>query len=133
MTPFRLKIVAPDKEFFDGETERLVVRTTEGDKGILANHISYVANLNAGPLKVMLSDGSFKTAAISSGALKVGNNQAVILATAIEWADEIDVERAIQSKADAEERMRQFESGKEFDRANLKLQRALNRITVAGK
>ena len=32
MTPFNLQILTPDKEFYSGETENLIVRTTVGDK-----------------------------------------------------------------------------------------------------
>ncbi|MBR4305519.1 MAG: ATP synthase F1 subunit epsilon, partial [Ruminiclostridium sp.] len=38
MTPFRLKILTPEGVVYDGEVEMLTVRTTVGDKGILARH-----------------------------------------------------------------------------------------------
>ena len=133
MTPFRLKIVSPDKIFFDGETEQIIVRTTEGNVGILAHHAKYVANLPAGPLKVKLEDGTFRIAAISSGALSVGDNLATILVNTIEWADEIDIERAKRAEETAREKLKSSESQKELDIANLKLKRALNRINIASK
>lgn len=133
MTPFRLKIVAPDKEFFDGEVQMLVVRTTEGNKGILAHHISYVANLNTGFAKVVLGDNSERIAAISGGSIKVGNNEAIILATGIEWADEIDIKRAERAKVNAEELLKSKTSGREFEKASFELKRAVNRLSVAKK
>lgn len=133
MTPFRLKIVSPDKIFFDGETEQIIVRTTEGNVGILAHHAKYVANLPAGPLKVKLEDGTFRIAALSSGALSVGDNLATILVNTIEWADEIDIERAKRAEEAAREKLKSSESQKELDIANLKLKRALNRINIASK
>ena len=133
MTPFRLKIVAPDKTFFDGETEQIIVKTTEGNVGILANHTKYVANLPAGPLKVKQEDGSFKSAAISSGIISVADNAVSILATTIEWADEIDIERAKKAEEVARERIKNDDSSKDIDRATLKLKRALNRINVANE
>ena len=45
----------------------------------------------------------------------------------------IDVARAQRSKQNAEERMKRHESQKEFDRAEKKLKRALNRLMVADK
>ena len=42
MKTYKLKIVTPEKIFFDGETEQITIRTTEGDIGILAGHIKYV-------------------------------------------------------------------------------------------
>lgn len=133
MTPYRLKIVAPDKIFFDGETEQIVVRTTEGDVGILANHSKYVANLTSGPLKVKMSDGKYRIAAISEGSISVTGDCVTILATAIEWADEIDVERAKKAENDSRHRIKADLSQKEFERASFELKRALNRIDIASK
>ena len=129
---FSLSVVTPEKIFFDGETSQIIVRTTEGDIGILANHTSLVADLPSGPLKVRQEDGSWRTAAISTGLLKVGGNKVSILANAVEWADEIDVEWAKRSEEDARRRLKEMQHDKlELDRAELKLQRALNRISVS--
>ena len=45
MTAFPLKIVTPEKIFFDGPAERVVLRTSEGDLCILARHEPFVASL----------------------------------------------------------------------------------------
>ena len=48
MRSFPLKIVTPDGLLYDGQAEELIVRTTSGDMGILAGHISCVAPLGMG-------------------------------------------------------------------------------------
>ncbi len=133
MSSFKLKITAPDKIFFDGESSQIIARTSEGNVGILANHANYVVNLPSGPLKVKGEDGTYRVAAVSSGILVVKNNEVDIVVNAIEWEDEIDVERAKRSEEDARNRIRNKKSQKDFDRANLKLKRALNRLSVAKK
>lgn len=132
MRSYKLKIITPEKVFFDGETEQIIVRTTEGDIGILAGHENYVADLPAGPFRVKL-DGSFRLAAISGGILKVSKEVTTILAMAAEWADEIDLEWAKRSQADAEKRLKETKSDYEHRLAELKLKRALNRINVSSK
>ena len=132
MRPFKLKIITPEKTFFEGETQQLIAKTPAGNVGILAGHTPYAANLVASPLKVMQEDGSFRVAAISAGMIKVRSNECVVVASAVEWADEIDVERAKRSKEDAERRIKEQKSQKEFERAEQKLKRALNRLTVSG-
>ena len=128
MTPFKLQILTPDKEFFNGETENLIVRTTVGDKGILARHEEYVAALPIGKLKVKI-DGNFRTAAVSEGVVKVGRDKTVILVQSCEWADEIDVDRAKAAKANAEARMSKAEKDEQdYLIAEYKLKRAINRI-----
>lgn len=127
---FSLSVVTPEKVFFDGETSQIIVRTTVGDIGILANHTSLVADLPSGPLKVMQKDGSWRVAAISTGLLKVGGNKVSILANAVEWADEIDLNWAKRSEEDARRRLKEQEDKHQLDLAELKLKRALNRISV---
>ena len=48
MTPFSLKIVTPDGLKFQGQAEELIVRTADGDLGILAGHANCVAPLGMG-------------------------------------------------------------------------------------
>lgn len=132
MKSYKLKIITPEKIFFDGETDQIIVRTSEGDIGVLAGHENYVSDLPAGPLRVKL-DGQFKTAAISGGVLKVSKEVTTILAMAAEWADEIDLEWAKRSHADAEKKLKETKSDFEHRLAELKLKRALNRINVSSK
>ncbi|MCH5201012.1 MAG: ATP synthase F1 subunit epsilon [Oscillospiraceae bacterium] len=128
MTPFKLQILTPDKLFFDGETDNVIVRTTVGDKGILARHEEYVAALPIGKLKVRIN-GNFRTAAVSEGTVKVSKEKTVILVQSCEWADEIDLDRANAAKQRAEERMKALQKeDKEYLIAEYKLKRAINRI-----
>lgn len=132
MRPFKLEIITPEKIIFDGETEHLIARTSEGDVGILYGHTPYVANLVSGAVRVKLDDGSFRLAAVSEGVIKASAEKTVILANAVEWADEIDVERAKRAEEEARRRLKENKSQREFDLAEQKLKRALNRISVAG-
>lgn len=129
-TPFQLTVITPEKTFFDGETTQIIVRTTEGDIGILANHTSLVASLPSGPLKVMQDNGEYRLAAVSAGLIKVGGNKVHIFADAVEWANEIDIEWAKRSQENAKQRIAAKASQRDFDLAELKLKRALNRINV---
>lgn len=133
MKPFMLKIITPEKIFFDGQTENIVARTKEGNVGILYGHTPYVSNLVSGEVKIKMNDGKFRSAAVSGGVIKVSPESTTLLINAIEWADEIDVERAKRSEENARQRLKEYKSQKEFDLAEQKLKRALNRLTVAGK
>ncbi len=132
MRSYLLRIVTPEKVFFEGQTEQIVVRTSDGDLGVLAGHENYVSDLPAGPFKVKI-DGRYKVAAISGGVLKVSKEATTILAMAAEWADEIDLEWAKRSREDAERRLRETKSDLEHRIAELKLKRAINRQRVGTK
>lgn len=131
MNTFPLQIITPDKVFFDGDVQRLIVRTTEGDVGILAKHENYVAALPSGPVKLTLSDGTLRIAALSGGALKVSPDRTAILANAVEWAEDIDVDWAKRSEEDARRKVETSKTQHDLDVAEAKLKRAINRLRVS--
>ena len=79
MATFHLKVLTVDKQFFDGEVDRIVVRTSQGDVGILPNHVPYVAALGVGGLTI-IRNGERRVAAdremdIAQGKLKKAVNR----------------------------------------------------------
>lgn len=131
MTPFKLQIITPEKTFFDGETEQIVVRTTVGDVGILNGHEPYCAALGIGQMRVMIG-GEFRHAATSGGIIKVSREKTTILVQTCEWSDEIDITRANAARETAEGRIKAAQSDNDLRLAEAKLKRALNRIDTAG-
>ena len=131
MSAFPLQIITPEKIFFEGDVQRLIVRTTEGDVGILAKHEKYVAALPSGPVKITMADGTERIAALSGGAVKVSPERTAILANAVEWAEDIDVDWAKRSEEDARRRVENSQNQQDLQFAEMKLQRALNRLRVS--
>ncbi len=132
MANFKLRVVTPDRVFFDGEASFITVRSIDGDIGIMANHARYVTPLTIGALKIK-NDSGERFAAVAGGFLKTGNNAVTIVTPACEWADEIDVGRAERAAEKANEMLRQKQSKKEHDLEEVRLRRAINRISVAAK
>lgn len=133
MTPFKLQIITPDGYLYDGDAENVIVRTTVGDKGILARHEPYAAALGTGKIRVYFG-GNYHVAALSSGIVKVSPEKTVILAQTCEWSDRIDIKRAAIARLAAEEKLADPAlSAKEHDIAEFKLKRALNRLDAAEK
>lgn len=62
----------------------IIVRTTQGDRGILKNHRPMVAGLSEGTLRLK-KDGKFKEAQISGGFIQVDKEQAVIITESADW------------------------------------------------
>lgn len=130
MSVFHLKIVSPDELFLDREVEALTARTTEGDITILRNYTDYIAYLKVGKITVK-EKGQKRIATVSGGILQVQQNEAVIITSAVEWVDEIDIHRAEKAKEKAEAqiaRLRGEKSKQELELAEYKLRKALNRI-----
>lgn len=132
MSTFHLKVLTVDRVFFEGDVERIVVRTTQGDVGILPNHVKYLAALGIGGLTI-IADGKTRTAAVAGGFVDVSKEQTVILARTCEWADEIDISRAESAEERAKAKLQQKLSEHEQDVANIKLKKAINRIRIAKK
>ena len=131
MSTFHLTISTPDGLLYDGEVERLRVRMIDGDVCLLAHHMDYVSAVGAGEAAVTTADGQTRTAACIGGMLSMIHNEANLIATTFEWADQIDLDRAKRAKEDAENRIEASKSDKqELLLAKAKLQRALVRINV---
>ena len=79
----------------------------------------------------MTADGQTRTAACIGGMLSMINNEASLIATTFEWADQIDLERAKRAKEKAETKIAAITDNKhDLLLAKAKLQRALVRISV---
>lgn len=134
MTTFKLKIITPEKLFFEGDVVQIISRTAEGNIGVMAGHVPYAANIVPSSLKVKETDSSdFRIAAVAGGFIKVSGNETIVVTSAVEWAEDIDVVRAQHAKEVAERRIKEDISEKEFQRAEQKLKRALNRLSVSQK
>ncbi len=134
MKTFLLQIITPEKTLFDGQAVQLTARTTEGDVGVLAGHTRYAAILKTGALSIKLENGETRTAAVAGGALKVSDDKTTVITTAAEWAEEIDTDWAERSRQDALAKIEMYKNEpNRQERANLKLQRALNRLRVSKK
>lgn len=133
MTKFHLQIVTPDGLIYDGEAERLTVRTIDGEVGILANHIDYVTALGMGEARLFLDDKTRRAACIG-GMLSVSKGEVKLVATTFEWAEDIDKERAERAYEKAKAALdEQKLSDADLKITEAKLKRALVRKGVAGK
>lgn len=132
MTTFPLKIVTADGLIYDGEAERIVVRSTSGDICILAQHIDCVAALGMGRATLVDGAGNRRYAACIGGMLTVANGTVTLVPTTFEWAESIDAARAQASL----ERARKIMSNKDASSTDIRLaearlHRALVRKSVA--
>ena len=130
MTPFTLKIVTPDGLIYDGEAEKLVVRTTGGDVCILARHLDYVAPLGMG-MAIVEANGKRRVAACIGGMVSVKAGDVTLVPTTFEWAEKIDLKRAEASYERASKALKKDNaSDTEIALAEARMRRALVRKSV---
>ena len=131
MTAFPLKIVTLDGLVYDGVAEELIVRSVNGDLGILAGHINIVTALGMGRATIVIN-GKKRYAACIGGMVSVVNGAVTLVPTTFEWAEDIDLQRAERAAQRAREILNNKEaSDKELRVAKARLMRALVRSGVA--
>ena len=126
---FKLKIITPDRVFYEGEVSMVEFNTTEGEIGIYIKHVPTTVIVSPGILTITEEEGR-KEAALHAGFAEILQDEVVILAEIIEWPNEIDEDRAEEAKKRAEERLRTRTPETDILRAETALQRAMARIHV---
>lgn len=130
MTHFFLSVLAADRPFYIGPCSSLILPTPQGQYGVLAHHSNTIAAVVPGLLEFTLPDGQARTAAVSSGMIKIENNEVLILVDSAERPEDIDVSRAQRAADEAREQLLQKKSIMEHRTAEVSLARALNRIKI---
>ena len=128
---FHLQVVTPDGLAFEGEAEKLSVRTQDGIIGILPRHIDYVAPLGMGEAVITESEGRERRAACIGGMVAVHSGKVRLVATTFEWAEDIDMERAKTAEQKARDIIARNDlNERDLNLAEAKLHRALVRQAV---
>ncbi len=130
---FHLKITSPDRIFYEGDVKMVEINTTEGQIGVLPNHIPLTSVLAPGVCYLHIPDGDPLVCAIHGGFFEILQDSMTILAEVCEWPDEIDVQRAEEAKDRAEKRLSDKRDDTDIARAILALKRSAARIEAAGK
>lgn len=134
----KLKVVTPEKLVLEELVDEVLVPTTEGEIGILPDHIPLVAGLKAGDV-VGIANGEHIPIAVAGGFVEVnkeGNeNTVVILADFAEHVGDITEDAVAKAKARAEELRKQMENNQvvDFEHFEAELERSLTRVKIADK
>lgn len=129
---FGLRVVTPERVFFDEPVEMVEFNTIEGEVGIYADHIPMTMIVAPGILTISQPE-RIRNAALHAGFVEILKDQVTILAEIVEWPEEIDLQRAEAAKSRAEERITAKQIGTDLDRADLALRRAVARIQTISK
>jgi F-type H+-transporting ATPase subunit epsilon len=121
---FRLMVLTPEREFFNGDAAYVGVNTIAGSIGVLADHIPMVSALDVGTLTIRAQDGGARTAFHSEGFIEVRADGVYVLCQACEWPEEIDEKRALEAEH------RPAEDAQVFKRNRVALMRALTRRKI---
>jgi F-type H+-transporting ATPase subunit epsilon len=129
---FKVHVLTPDGDVFDGEVEQLSTRTGVGEVGVLANHVPMLARLVPAELRLHVSDSETLRFAQGEGWLEVFANQARVLISEAIPPDELDVSGLKEKLSDAEKRRDEAdEDSAARDQAEREVARAETFISLA--
>jgi F-type H+-transporting ATPase subunit epsilon len=95
-----LTIVSPERELFSGEVDIVLAPGTDGQLGILPNHVPLITQLAEGELCARAGEEEYYFA-IHGGFMHVLPDKVIVLADVAERAEEIDIERAEAARRQA--------------------------------
>lgn len=129
---FKLELVTPLSKILSEEVNFVMLRTTEGDMGILPNHSPFVAGLATGEMKVR-NNGQEKFYYVSGGFVEISDNVVTILADDAMDVKDIDLEAARKEAQIAKEKLEKI--AEDIDIANVQktLTQALTKVKLAEK
>ncbi len=96
-------IVSAEKEIYSGLAEMVFAPAELGELGISPRHAPLITKLNAGEVRVKVSDNESHPFYISGGLLEIQPHLVTILADTAIRAKDIDEAAALDAKAKAEE------------------------------
>lgn len=127
-----LRIITPQGQYTQKDVNSIHLTSVEGELTLLTNHVPIFLGLV--PCRLVLKDTEDKKweYAIAGGFCHLENNKAILLTDAIEGKGDIDLERAKKAYARARARIDKKDSATNLKRAQLALEKAINRINVYG-
>lgn len=130
----KFKIVTPERTVYESEVEQITLPAMDGEVTIMPNHRSYIAALKAGEI-MLKNSGKEEFLVTSGGFIEFNNNVLVVLADTAEAASEIDLKRAEEARARAEQIKQEKVSmnEQEYARVAAAIEKEAARIKVARK
>ncbi|MBQ6452348.1 MAG: ATP synthase F1 subunit epsilon [Solobacterium sp.] len=128
MSSIHCRIITPRGVYKEMDTPILNLDTVDGQRGILPEHMPLVTVLKIGKMSTVENDVR-EEYAVAGGVVYFRDNQAEILTDAIENKNEIDMERAENARKRAERRINSGNPNYDLKRAEVALQKALNRLS----
>jgi F-type H+-transporting ATPase subunit epsilon len=132
MATFNFEIITPHEKVLTKEAERVILRTVEGDMGILANHAPFVSELAPGEMKVV-AEGYEERFFVSGGFLEISREKTLVLADDAVNVKDIDVIQAKKEAEEAKAKLAKLKEDKDIAITQKALQDALTKVKLAEK
>jgi len=120
-----LRVLAPDQSVYDGSADEVILPSTTGQVGILPGHVTMLAALDTGVMRLRDANG-WSTIALMGGFAEVEADEVTVLVNAAELGTSIDTAAAEAEFEAAQQAASAFE-GQQPSTEKLKAQQNLAR------
>ena len=103
-----LKVLAPNKNVFEGVAEEVILPSTTGQLGILPGHISLVTAIDIGVLRLR-SNSQWTSIALMGGFAEIESDEVTVLVNSAEIGSEINYQNAEEALNKAQSDLNKFE------------------------
>ena len=125
----RLEIVTAERILFEGDVDIVVAPGGDGELGVLPHHAAVMTTLLPGELRYRIG-AEENHYVVHGGFMDVRGDHVVVLADAAEHVNEIDVARAEEAIARAQQRIASRGDDVDLERALTSLRRAQVRLRI---
>ena len=125
----QISILTPERPFWNGEAEEIILPTETGEMGVLKNHAPIVTGLDVGAMLIRTKQ-EWNSYAIMGGFALVKQNKVTILANEAQYSVNIDAEEAKTAFETAKDNLEKAQGVKEKVEANFAYKRAKARYQV---
>lgn len=126
-----LKVITPEKVFFDGPINEIIVPTPSGEIAILPGHINLLTQVADGEVTIK-SSSKEQYLAVTNGFLQVQKDEVSLISDFAIRSDEIDAKKAQDAQKSAQDRMQNTKDITEQDMAlaQAEMRRAILQLKV---
>jgi F-type H+-transporting ATPase subunit epsilon len=75
----QVELVSAEARVWSGSAERIILRTTEGEMGVLTGHAPTLAVLAAGQVQILAENGESVVANVEDGFLSVDHDRVTVV------------------------------------------------------
>lgn len=131
----KLSVITPEGSVLEEDVELVAAPGTVGEFGVLYNHLPFLTSLVPGELRYR-SGGTVNYLAVFGGYAEVLPDRVTILADGAEKPEEIDIEKAMEARKRAEQRLAEAATKRadvDYTRTRMELLKEITRIKVYEK
>lgn len=126
---FTIEIITPERLFFQGEVESLVINTVGGQMGVLKGNIPLITAVESGELKIK-KDGKWYSAANSNGFMEITPQKVLLFCQTVFWPSEMEENALREKERHQREELENARDAKAYYLAKVSLMRTLAKLSV---